>query len=204
MQTPSSASATASVSRRPVYVVVASHRELVARGLVSMLADHPEEVLVSVAASLRAVSAGVDVVLYDLALLDDSGPTPLRDVIASAEGRVIGIAEASDGVHQSLAEQFGVAGCVPTEVHGGDLLFAIATVAAGRRLPPRVEARGPFTRREAEIMGLIAQGLSNEEIARRLVISANTLKSHIRQAYRKIGVATRAQAVAWVTQRGLG
>lgn len=200
MQTPRRTDGTPASRRRPLRVVVASHREIVARGLVSILTDHPEEALVSVAASLRTVNPAVDVVLFDLALLDDSGHTPLRDLIASADGRVIGIAESSDGAHQVLAEEYGVAGCVPTEVHGRDLLAAINTVAAGKRLPRAVVQRGPFTPREAEIMGLIVQGLSNEQIAARLVISANTLKSHIRQAYRKIGVSTRAQAVAWMGQ----
>jgi DNA-binding CsgD family transcriptional regulator len=61
----------------------------------------------------------------------------------------------------------------------------------------------PLSAREAEIVALAVQGLGNEEIARRLVISTNTLKSHLRRAYRKIGVTTREQAVAWVTGRGL-
>jgi len=188
---------------RSLRVVVASHREIVARGLVSILADHPEDVVVSVASSLRSVGAAVDVVLYDLALLDDTGPTPLQDLIRSAGGRVIGISEPTDGVHRNLAEQYGVAGCVPTGAHAGELLAAITAVAAGRQLPRPVEERGPLTPREAEILALIVRGLSNAEIARELVISPNTLKSHIRQAYRHIDVTTRAQAVAWATQHGI-
>jgi DNA-binding NarL/FixJ family response regulator len=184
-------------------VVIASHREILARGLVAVLADHPEEVLVSLAPSLRGVAPGVDVVLYDLALLDDSGPTPLQDLVRTSGGRVIGLAEAVDGAHRQLAEQYGVAGCLPIQIHGRELLAAIAAVAAGRQLPRPVDEPGPLTPREAEIMALIVRGLSNEEIACRLGISPNTLKSHIRQAYRKIGATTRAQAVAWATQHGI-
>jgi DNA-binding NarL/FixJ family response regulator len=202
MPTPSTAEGAA--ARGPLRVVVASHREIVARGLVAMLADHPQQVVATVAPSVRAVAPGVDVVLYDLAMLEQSGPRPLQDLIRAAGGRVIGLVEPSDGVHQQHAEEYGVAGCLPTEIHGEDLLDALTTVAAGRRLPRAAEERGPLTVRETEIMALIVQGLSNVEIADKLVISANTLKSHIRQAYRKIGVATRAQAVAWATQHGIG
>jgi DNA-binding NarL/FixJ family response regulator len=203
MQTQTTERVAAATSRGPLRVVVASHREIVARGLVAILADHPEQVLVSVAASLRGVAPGTDVVLYDLALLDESGTRPLQDLVRCSDGRVIGIAELSDGQHRQLAERHGVAGCLPTNVHGDELFTAVETVAAGGRLPRTENGRGPLTPREAEIMTLIAQGLSNEAIAGTLVISANTLKSHIRQAYRKIGVTTRAQAVGWATQRGL-
>src|SRR3954452_10674709 len=187
----------------PLSVVVASHREIVARGLVAMLADPPEKVAVHVAPSLRDVGPTVDVVLYDLALLDGSGTTPLREVVAASGGRVIGIAESADGAHRHVAEKHGIAGCVPSEVHADDLVLAIATVAAGSPLPRPTSEEGPLSAREAEIVTLVAQGLSNNEITRKLVISPNTLKSHIRRAYRKIGVSTRAQAVAWATHHGL-
>lgn len=184
-------------------VVVASHREIVARGLAAMLSDHPETVVVTVAPSLRDVGTGVDVVLYDLAMLEGSGTTPLQDLVSTSGGRVIGISEASDGAHRHLAERHGIAGCVPSEVHGEELVRAIAAVAAGERLERADDAWAPLSAREAEIVTLVVQGLSNEEIAHRLFISHNTLKSHIRRAYRKIGVATRAQAVAWASHRGL-
>ena len=57
--------------------------------------------------------------------------------------------------------------------------------------------------REAEMLSLIVRGYSNEEIARSRYLSPNTVKSYIREAYRKIGVTTRAQAVAWGMRNGL-
>jgi len=196
---------------RPSHRVSQQQAIFVTDGEAARLAGHPGQVdAIGVlaapgfdASSLRSVGAAVDVVLYDLALLDDTGPTPLQDLIRSAGGRVIGISEPTDGVHRNLAEQYGVAGCVPTGAHAGELLAAITAVAAGRQLPRPVEERGPLTPREAEILALIVRGLSNAEIARELVISPNTLKSHIRQAYRHIDVTTRAQAVAWATQHGI-
>lgn len=59
-----------------------------------------------------------------------------------------------------------------------------------------------LTPREAEVISLITQGLTNAEIAARSYISMNSLKSYIRSAYRKIGVARRAQAVRWGLENG--
>jgi DNA-binding CsgD family transcriptional regulator len=56
--------------------------------------------------------------------------------------------------------------------------------------------------REAEILALIVQGLSNEEIAERMFLSINTVKSYIRSAYRKAAVNTRAQALLWGVDNG--
>ncbi len=57
--------------------------------------------------------------------------------------------------------------------------------------------RDGLTRREAQVLDLIGAGLSNQDIAGALFVTVNTVKSYIRTAYRKIGVATRAQAVRW-------
>jgi DNA-binding CsgD family transcriptional regulator len=62
--------------------------------------------------------------------------------------------------------------------------------------PP--EEGAALTPREREVLTLVAEGLSNQEIAERLFVTGNTLKSYIRNAYRKVGVRTRAQAVRWV------
>ena len=60
-----------------------------------------------------------------------------------------------------------------------------------------------LSRREVDVIRLITQGLSNEEIGLELFITNNTVKSFIRTAYRKIGVTRRAQAVIWGFQNGL-
>jgi DNA-binding CsgD family transcriptional regulator len=59
-----------------------------------------------------------------------------------------------------------------------------------------------LTPREAEILALIAQGLSNQQIAERAYLSINSVKTYIRTAYRRIGVTSRSQAVLWAVDNG--
>jgi DNA-binding NarL/FixJ family response regulator len=190
--------------KRVLRVVVASHREIVARGVAAVLADHPDRVLVTASAGMRSVDPSVDVVLYDLALLDVSGVQPLDELVRRVDGRVLALAGHADGALELVAEEHGVAGCVGADVHGEELVRAVVATAAGQRPRRPVPTSTLLSAREKEVLALIVQGLSNVEVAEKLFISPNTLKSHIRQAYRKIGATTRAQAVAWVAAHGLG
>ncbi|WP_069160486.1 response regulator transcription factor [Nocardia altamirensis] len=109
-------------------------------------------------------------------------------------------------------------GCSPFE-----LLCAIRVVAVGNRLvvPPQIvggldhvvapavarnsdmQVAGSLTRREAEVLGLLAHGRSNAEIARQLSVSATTVRSHVHHVLQKLSVGTRGQAVAVAYETGL-
>ena len=107
----------------------------------------------------------------------------------------------------------GVAGCLSKMLPADDLIDALARVVAGEVVvspDPGVEALPSagdwpgrsvgLTAREAEVLALIAQGLTNHEITERAYITMNSVKSHIRSLYRKINVQRRSQAVVWAAR----
>ena len=88
-------------------------------------------------------------------------------------------------------------------MHAGEIVVSDPPPAGRRRAgldwPGRDEG---LTDREAEILALITQGKSNAEVAALTFLSPNTVKSYIRTIYRKIGVASRTQAVLWGVEHG--
>ena len=83
------------------------------------------------------------------------------------------------------------------------LLDAITASGSGHGAEPARQFPAGLTAREAEVLSLIAQGLSNSEIASRLMLSETTVKSHINHLFAKTGVRDRAQAVTYAYQHGL-
>ena len=119
---------------------------------------------------------------------------------AGARGYLTKDAGAED-IRQALQQvTSGQAAIDPAVQH--HLLDAI-TASSGARTEPEPQLPDGLTPREAEVLTLIAQGLSNTEIADRLVVNATTVKSHINHLFAKTGVRDRAQAVAYAYRHGL-
>jgi DNA-binding NarL/FixJ family response regulator len=190
---------------QPVRLAIVSRQEVVARGLTAMLADYPDRVIVTALPSVWTQAAGVEVVLYDTLGLHENDGAELEHLVRNTRANVIVFSRDMRPDLRARALAMGCRSWVSMSTRAKELVEAIELVAAGRSLPDQEDRLGQDARlspREVETIALIAQGLSNEEIAQRLHLSGNTLKSHIRQAYKKIGVASRAQAVAWALQNG--
>ena len=100
----------------------------------------------------------------------------------------------------ALMERTGALGWVPVR-DGVEQILALVEIAAGNGLSGPGGAA--LSEREEQVLALIVQGLTNQEIADRVYISINSVKTYIRSAYRKIGVRSRSQAVVWGLRNGV-
>ena len=199
-------------------VALVNDYPVVVRGLDAMLQPYSDRVEVAGLGVRQVPNEPVDVTLYDTfaaaSLLGDGGDQVLRDPLA---GRVLLYSWnlRPEDVRAALAR--GCAGVVDKSVSAAELVRAIEQTAAGEHpvLPAPAEpvadpaqARWPgqesgLSMREAEVLALITQGLTNEDIGRRLNLSINTVKTYIRSAYLKTHVTRRAQAVRWGIEHGM-
>lgn len=191
-------------SVRPLRVAVLSRYPLIRIGVTGLLHAAGDVVRVVDTASHDGHLSGMDAVLYDLAVIGD--PDAQRDLQHLLDTvPVVGLTRQGNEDLGERARALGVGVLVPESVTVEEL-FAALYAATGRRGRPVMTAFDPrvLSERERAVLALVGAGLSNAQIARELIVSANTVKTYIRGAYRKIGVTTRPQAVLWVTHHGLG
>jgi len=214
---------------RPVRVVLVDDHEMVLEGLKAMLARFAGRVrVVGQAASAEEAQPVVtalspDVVLCDVRLRGSSGLDLCRRLTESNPGcRVLLLSVYDDEQYLYQALRAGAAGYLLKRVTGEELVRSLEQVHAGETvvdatMAARVAsaaarldsgefwpgARVGLSQRESEVLGLIVAGLSNRAIASRLVIGEETVKSHTRAVYRKLGVGDRAGAVAAALREGL-
>lgn len=190
---------------QPLRLAIVSRQEVVARGLTAMLADYPDRITVIALASAYGRATGVDVVLYDSHGLHRADGADLDHLIQRTGAKVLIFSRDMRPDLRARAIARGADGWVSMSNHALELVEAIERVAEGKPQDEQSDWIGHeagLSPREVEVLSLVTQGMSNQEISDRLFLTINTLKSHIRQAYKKIGVSSRAQAVAWCMQHG--
>jgi DNA-binding NarL/FixJ family response regulator len=193
----------------PVRVTLADECELVTEGLAALLEPHTELTLVPPAPG-GGLATFVDVTLHDSFDVVPMDQARLHRLVTRPSGGrlVVYTWNLQQGLVEAALAQ-GAAGCLSKALPAEELVDALLRVAAGETVVRGVTAGGSsgmdragLTPREAEVVGLIASGLSNHEIACTTGLSINSVKSYIRGAYRKIHVTTRSQAVLWALRHG--
>jgi DNA-binding NarL/FixJ family response regulator len=214
-----------------VRVLVADDQDLVRLGLRTLLTSEDGLTLVGEAADgLAAVeqtrALRPDVVLMDIRMPGIDGIEATRRIAADpglAGTRVVVLTTFEVDAYVFDALRHGASGFLTKDTKPADLVRAIHLIAAGEALlspsvtrkvvrefasrPTRVLRPHPqlesLTDREREIVGLVGEGLSNEEIAARLVVSPATARTHVSRAMIKLSARDRAQLVVFAYQSGL-
>ncbi|RSM56754.1 DNA-binding response regulator [Actinoplanes sp. ATCC 53533] len=209
-------------------VVVADDQELVRAGFAMILDAQPDiEVVAEAGDGFQAVAAvrehRPDVVLLDIRMPGMDGIEAARIVCAETGCRVVMLTTFDQDDHVFDALRAGASGFLLKDVRRDDLVHAVRVVALGesllapsvtRRLveqftagelarPLPAERLTVLTARERETLRMLAEGMSNPEIAAAMVVSTHTAKTHVSNVLTKLGLRDRVQAVIAAYETGL-
>ena len=212
-------------------IVIADGHALVRGAITALLGAEDDITVAGVARDSEEAFAVIererpDVVLIDLDLPGADALETTRQIFSSAaleDVRVIVLSPSDEDDQLFGALRAGASGFLVKDTEPTELLEAVRAVARGEallsrgvtrrliaevasqsdRYRPSPEELDELTAREREVMALVARGLSNQEIAARLVISLATAKTHVSRALRKVDARDRAQLVALAYETGL-
>ncbi|MDN5747788.1 MAG: response regulator transcription factor [Pseudonocardia sp.] len=203
-----------------IRLLLADDHPVVRRGLRAVLETEPGFTVVAEAATAEqavalAASEAVDVVLMDLQFGPGMHGAAATAAITARAGapRVLILTTYDTDADILAAIEAGATGYLLKDAPPEELAAAVRTAAAGdsalaatvaNRLMARMRTPGTaLSRREIEVLQLVADGLSNQQISKRLHLSQATVKSHLVHVYTKLGVDSRTAAVAAATDRGV-
>jgi DNA-binding NarL/FixJ family response regulator len=197
-------------------IALVNDYEVVVKGLAAMLEGYRETF------EVVELDAGVepeqpaDIALYDTFAATAGDRDPVK--LLAGDRRVRKVVVYSWDMEQRLvsrALENGAAGYISKGLPAHELVGALLAVYEGEERVHPVPAGAPpatigdwpgrqqgLTQRESEMLALITQGLSNDEIADRTGLSINSVKSYIRTCYRRIGVTNRSKAILWGVENG--
>jgi two-component system, NarL family, response regulator LiaR len=209
---------------KPLRVLIVDDHSLFAEGIDYGLRRHGFNVVGIAATAREAISSArelrPDVVLMDVLLPDQDGVSAGRRILAdSSETKVIVLTGLDDPDLAHRAIQRGLHGYLLKSASIVELVGSIIGAARGHTVMPERAVRfmagtpspedeetlllGQLTDRERQILALLAQGLIPRQIANRLVVSPNTVRTHIQNIRSKLVVHSRSEAVAFAVRHGL-
>jgi len=198
-----------------IQLLIAHPRMLVRAGLGAMLAKSGIQIVAEVEDEAAAVALAKkhrpDAALVDLTVGGGDGFDLLKKLRkAVPETRLIAMSAIENPTYLARAKAIGAVDFLSEAVSRTDLIAAIRNAVSGQESsrafaksaePPHLHGL-PLTPREKQVLGQIAYGLSNEEIATAFGISVETVKEHVQNILRKLGVRDRTQAAIMVVRRG--
>jgi DNA-binding NarL/FixJ family response regulator len=203
------------VTGRPIRVVIVDDHPVVRDGTAALLATQPGIAIAGTAGSLdeaRALLAAVDadVVLLDIRLGTQSGLNLLADDggdVAPARPRpaIIVLTAYDYPQYAEAALRLGAAGFVLKTAPMAELLDAIRRAAGGGMafgVRPRASDRARLSRRELEVVALVVEGRSNDEIGATLGIGAKTVETHLARLFERFSIASRTELATRALREG--
>lgn len=209
------------MSDRPLRLALINDYALVVQGLARMLEPYSARIeiveLTAGAPRDQPIATGepVDVALYDSFSQTGGGRGSFTQVLETTRARRVVVYSWNLQrrlVYEAIAQ--GASGYLAKSLGADNLVDALERASAGETVvSPEDSSAEPtdgdwpgreqrLTMRESEIIALITQGLSNQDIADRAFLSINSVKSYIRSSYRKMGVDSRSRAVLWGIEHG--
>jgi NarL family two-component system response regulator LiaR len=208
-----------------IRILIADDHAVVREGLRALIDTEPQMELVGEAADgleavQKAAAVNPDVILLDLVMPRKGGLEAIREIKeGNPRARILVLTSFAEDDKVFPAIKAGAQGYLLKDSSPRELLQAIRDIHRGqpsihptiaRKLMREIQrgselplAEEPLTERELEVLGLVAQGFTNQEIADRLFVSERTVRTHVSNILSKLHLANRTQAALYALRKGL-
>jgi len=198
-----------------IRLAIVNDYEVVVHGLASMLRSYSDRIEVVEGDANTHPESRVDIALFDTFAQSFRDRERIARLVSDPRiDKVVVYTWSADDPSVGQTRVPGIAAYISKRLAASDLVSALERVHDGDPVRLHDSGRGPLvggdwpgreeglTARESEVLSLITQGYSNNDIVETTMLSINSIKSYIRSAYRKIGVTSRSRAILWGIDHG--